>query len=390
MVRGGDGSDTLSISDVVNTTPVLFSGTGATSVNLSGALLDAVTATGIEAVELRGASGSRLQIEGTAGNDRYEIDAANGRGTYSSTANPTLTFEQFEDFTLSGGTAGGMDQVLVQGTLGNDSVTVDIDSITLGTNSVTFADIDQLTLQMLAGDDVLTVDVDETALIGAALEYDGGSGADTLVITGTPTVAVDEVIYQVGPSVSGGRLTYEAGDDSRLMSLEFTNLEPVLDDVTAGTLTVRGTDGNNVLTYVNGTGTNGTETNGLVSVDGFETLEFTNKGILVLDGGAGQDTLELRHTSSPTGLTSIVVRGGDGSDTLSISDVVNTTPVVFSGTGATSVDLSGALLTDVTATGIEAVELRGASGSSTLQIEGTAGNDRYEIDAANGRGRAWR
>ena len=180
-------------------------------------------------------------------------------------------------------------------------------------------------------------------------------------------------------------MTYEAGDDSRLMSLEFTNLEPVLDDVTAGTLTVRGTDGNNVPTYVNGTGTNGTETNGLVSVDGFETLEFTNKGILVLDGGAGQDTLELRHTDSPTGLTSIVVRGGDGSDTLSISDVVNTTPVLFSGTGATSVNLSGALLDAVTATGIEAVELRGASGSR-LQIEGTAGNDRYEIDAANGRG----
>ena len=55
----------------------------------------------------------------------------------------------------------------------------------------------------------------------------------------------------------------------------------------------------------------------MVSVDGFETIEFSNKTTLTINALAGSDTINLNNSSTPTGLTSITVAGGDptGSDT---------------------------------------------------------------------------
>jgi len=64
----------------------------------------------------------------------------------------------------------------------------------------------------------------------------------------------------------------------------FTNLEPVL-DLVAGPLTVVGTNGDNAINYTQGS----VAANGLVSVDGFETIEFSNKTTLTINALAGSD-----------------------------------------------------------------------------------------------------
>ena len=50
---------------------------------------------------------------------------------------------------------------------------------------------------------------------------------------------------------------------------------------------------------------------GLVTVDGFESLEFSNFGTLVIDAGAGSDEINLNNPTTPTALTDIEVNGGD-------------------------------------------------------------------------------
>ena len=76
-----------------------------------------------------------------------------------------------------------------------------------------------------------------------------------------------------------GRLTWVK---RRTMTVDFVNLEPVI-DLVPGTLTVNGTDADNVIDY------RAAGANGLVSVDAYETLEFANKTNVTLNGGAGND-----------------------------------------------------------------------------------------------------
>jgi len=40
--------------------------------------------------------------------------------------------------------------------------------------------------------------------------------------------------------------------------------------------------------------------NGLVSVDAFESIEFSNKTALTINGKAGDDVIELNNAATPT------------------------------------------------------------------------------------------
>src|SRR5205823_556964 len=101
-------------------------------------------------------------------------------------------------------------------------------------------------------------------------------------------------------------------------------LEPVLDTVISPTLVVNGTNSNNAINYTQG----GSSANGLVSIDNFESIEFSNKTALTINALAGTDTINLNNPTTPTGLTSgITVNGGDPTDTgdtLTINGIVGT------------------------------------------------------------------
>ncbi|NLF09693.1 MAG: hypothetical protein GX594_17185, partial [Pirellulaceae bacterium] len=159
-------------------------------------------------------------------------------------------------------------------------------------------DLGRLELRTLGGDDDVTVDVDSLTpsdVIGVPITFDGGTGSDLLTVTGNPVTAVDEVIYTPGPAITEGRLRYENAQDAGLMVIDFLNLEPVVDLVVANTLTVNGTNADNAINYIE------SPTNAawdLVSVDGFETIEFANKDHLVIDGLAGDDVVNLNNSGT--------------------------------------------------------------------------------------------
>src|SRR5690606_31212737 len=96
----------------------------------------------------------------------------------------------------------------------------------------------------------------------------------------------DSVTYTPGPGDHQGRLEY-VHPVAANMRIDFLNLEPVIDLVPSAALIVNGTNADNAINYRVGrdnTDTADDPTRGRVSVDGFETIDFSNKTTLVLNG----------------------------------------------------------------------------------------------------------
>ncbi len=273
------------------------------------------------------------------------------------------------------------------------------------------ASVDLLRLNTLGGDDVVNVEINDQ-LISWPIVYDGGDGSDTLLISGTPAVTVDTVTYTPGPAVEAGRLTYDSddADDTAEMVIDFANLEPVVDLIPAATLVVNGTNADNAINYIVGPNSgiaaapfNGAAT-GLVSVDGFETIEFNNKTTLTLNALAGDDVINLNYQNfpasfSPTGLgaglaagvAAITVNAGDptGSDKLVYNNIagVNDFTLLRPAAQGAGTILPGTAGNQPTVgyTGLEELELVGQLADvggglgDTFGIAGTAGNDTFEF-----------
>ena len=195
-------------------------------------------------------------------------------------------------YTVMGLTTGGLrDTFDVRGTGFGDLVTVTNSTVTIGV-PVVYSGMALLAISTGGGADTIVVDTAPAGVVATPIELDGGNGSDTLRVTGTAAAGVDELIYSVGPTVNSGRLRYEDAVNTVLMSIDFTNLEPVQDNLPAATVTVNGTNGANAISYTAGPGGAffGADLTGLVGVDGFETYEFSQKGALVINALGGSDT----------------------------------------------------------------------------------------------------
>ena len=89
-------------------------------------------------------------------------------------------------------------------------------------------------------------------------------------------------------------------------------------DLVAGPLVVNATNADNAINYTQGSGRPPTAWSASMT---YETIEFSNKTTLTINGLAGSDTINLNNPNTPTGLTGITVNGGDptGSDTLIVN-----------------------------------------------------------------------
>ncbi len=85
-----------------------------------------------------------------------------------------------------------------------------------------------------------------------------------------------ENTYAIGPTVSEGTSTIVIGGVTQVV--RFNALEPVI-DLVAGPLVVVATNADNAINYRQGS----IAANGLVSIDGFETIEFSNKVTLTIN-----------------------------------------------------------------------------------------------------------
>ncbi len=248
-------------------------------------------------------------ITGNAGNDTL-IGGAGNQTFDGGDGDDTFVGNGGTDNVGGGAGASIGDTILLAGTTGADTFALALDAagLLLATiNGVTTtyrnfiggpiatSGIEQILVQGLAGDDTLTVDSTNGA-VPIPINYAGGNNADALTLTGGVATANT---YVVGPGVGEGTSTIVIGGVAQVV--RFSDLEPVI-DLVAGPLLVIATNANNAIDV----GIFGV--NGLVSVDGFETIEFANKTLLTVDALAGDDVISITPQATP-----ITINGNDPS-----------------------------------------------------------------------------
>ena len=244
-----------------------------------------------------------------------------------------------------------------------------------GRKAVTYsaANLETLEIDGLAGDDRLDVD-NSTGLVAlsAFTKFDGGVGNDLLRLIGSTTVTSS--VYNVGPGVGDGSSIHTLG--ATVQKVFFTNLEPVIDIVASATLTVNATNSANSINLVEGPNSGGalagSAESDQVSIDGFEPIEFANKTTLIINGLAGNDTVNLNDgdATAAAGLTGITVNGGDATtgDLIIVNDSTPGTAIVFSPTATDAASVAAAQPVTVTITTTEHVTINGLGGNDTLRV----------------------
>lgn len=324
-------------------------------------------------------TGNVQNLFGNEGNDVL-VGGAGDQSFDGGTGDDTFVGNGGADNVGGGAGISVGDSILVAGTEGADLINLSLSATgqliaTINGVTTTYSNfvggpiassgIEQIVVEGLAGNDSLTVDSTNGA-IPIPINYDGGNNADLLTLTGGTATSNT---YAVGPSVSEGTSTIEIGGVTQVV--RFNALEPVI-DLVAGPLVVVATNANNAINYSQGS----VAANGLVSIDGFETIEFSNKTTLTINALSGDDAINLNNPNTPTGLTNITVNGGDptASDTVVVTGTIGANNVVVD-----NLLIDGARVTGlgpvVNVASTERLVYSGLGGDDALTIVGTAGND---------------
>jgi hypothetical protein len=297
----------------------------------------------------------------------------------------------------------------------------------LPTFSVSLASLTQINVNGLGGNDTLIVDSSNGLIsVPSGINYDGGTGFNTLQLVQTGGTTQTSDTYSVGPGAGMGTSTIVGPGPGGTQTVFFQNLAPVTDTVPATTLTVNATPGDNAINYTVGS----VAANGKVTIDSFEPIEFSNKDNLAINSLAGTDTVNLNNPNTPTGATpgglkGITVTGGDPTsfDTLIVNGTgavaVATATNTITGAGPVSITYAtfeslivnaggnnlavsgstsytytpgtaadaGSVQTDtipVSFTGVgsgNTLALTGSGGSASLVVNGTTGDDTFTVSA---------
>ncbi|MGE0755391.1 MAG: beta strand repeat-containing protein, partial [Pirellulaceae bacterium] len=374
ILAGNDGNDTIVVGNGVETQfdLVLNGSAGRDTLDTSATLASAGTT-----IALNGGDGND-QLIGGAGNETK--DGGAGDDTFVGNGGTDAIGAGLPD-------AVG-DRILVPGTPGPDAIVLALNAaghllVTINGITTTYTNfvagpiatsgIDLVLVQGGLGNDVLTVDSANGA-IPVAIEFYGGGGLDGLVLQGGTAVSDD---YFPGPNPGQGVSVIDIG--GVVQTVTFAEIEPLL-DLVVGPLTVNATPADNAINYGPGVG----QGNGLVSIDNFETIEFSNKTTLTINALAGRDTINIANPTTPNGLTGITVDGGDpgAGDVLVITGTVNAEAFEYAPTGgsnAGSVLIAG--LPTVAFDGVSGVTIDGRSttGDDTLAVRSEAGFDTVSL-----------
>src|SRR5262249_22012745 len=159
------------------------------------------------------------------GNDQLQVDATTGNDTVTTPAANTL---QVNTGTVILGP--GLNSLVVNTGDGNDSVN-------FGPN-LNYPGLFR-TVNGGNGDDTLTLnDSAGLADFPEQIEYNGGNGNNTLIFTGGLTAT--NTHYSVGPDTGAGVVTQTFAGGAQTVT--FTGLAPVQDNIAATTLTIDGTN----------------------------------------------------------------------------------------------------------------------------------------------------
>ncbi|MGA2616932.1 MAG: VCBS repeat-containing protein [Thermoguttaceae bacterium] len=327
-----------------------------------------------------------IVVIGDANNNSVTVNEANG------VVNTPITFD-------GGGSPGAPgDQMIVIGNSGDDTLKfapsgpASANMTFDGSPVYSFNNIQRFAFDGGTGNDLLAVDSTFSLLnLPGGIQYNGGTGFNTLQLTQTGGKTQTSDTYSVGPDTGEGTDVIVGGGNTQ--TVYFQNLAPVQDNVPATTVTVNATPAANAINYVQGPGGGifGSDKTGFITIDTQESYEFSQKPNLVVNGQAGSDEINLNDPTTPTGLTgSITVNGSDptASDTLIVNGIPGTTDhfVVFpTATGSGNIldtDNGGTNIAPVVNyTGIEGINVVGQiTDSDALAAAGTAAGDVFTYD----------
>ncbi len=306
------------------------------------------SAGGIEWIHYQGegspAVDDDITINGTALDDTTDVQPAGvGSGSFDSAASPKFSFQSFDRLTVQPG-SGGYDRINIVGTVGNDGVTSNANTITLGEEVTIGAGIDEVTIDTRDGND--NVDLDLT-LAGLKKVVQLGSGNDIANLAGVVIDPADPVIY-------GGD-----GDDVIVGS-------PNIDWVYAGTGNdiligaggadqLYGEDGNDIF------GNPSAVANGVADDTGNDTFHGgSGSDIFVWEPGDGSDTIE----GGAGEADQLLFFGGAGNETFNVFAKVSdpSRAILFRNTGNITMDMAGV---------------------DSITVTGNAGSDSYVVGRSN-------
>jgi hypothetical protein len=238
------------------------------------------------------------------------------------------------------------------------------------------ASVDNLTINGNQLDNLLTVDTSNgNPIPSGGLFYNGldeqTETGDGLAIVGN---GISSATTYQPTDLEDGVLTV----DDRVIN--FTGLEPVLDNNPTVLLIINGTGDANTYSYTAGSNGFFTGPSALVAADAFETIEFNNKTEITINSLAGNDVFNFNNNTTPAGLTTgINLNGGDDDDTFNLLSGASVPLFIDGEAGTDSVQVAGA------STGsISVADLTIAAESIGFDINGTTPGTQYDQLVSSG------
>jgi hypothetical protein len=322
----------LSLDGVPNLT-VHGTGSGGVSVDLGAGTAQEsgfapATFTGVSTLNVD-AAGQALTVVGTGTTDELSYTPTGPQaGAVRVAGVPATKFTNVAGaFTINpSGSGGSVNPLTIVGTSAGDTITaIGGTTPTVQVNALKAAGLvvstgATLSIEGAGGDDVVFVN-SGAAAFPMPISFDGGDGNNQVALFGgsatadTATLGFDPGAGQSSLTIGGVRQT-----------VSYSRVERAL-DLVAGPLIVSGPVGSGAMTYSAGA----VPANGLVTLDGHGSIEFSKKSTLDLAAGPGSQTVSLDNAATPTGLTQTLVSGVGGSVTLTANAHGNVVDVATAG-----------------------------------------------------------
>ncbi len=327
-IDGGTGNDTLQADNIVNTWNVTSPDAGnVTNVNAFQNIDNLLGGTTGDTFNI-GANISG-NVDAGGGDDVFFVSALitvggslNGNSGTDSLTGPT----QNSNWMISGMDSGDLNGIAfdqVETLLGNTGA--DTFVVSNGASSAISGGISGG-----AGNDDLQVDY--IAASTRTIVFDGGSGTDSITLTGSGTGLSNSYVF--GPA--SDQVSITTSETSNTQVINGTTVESVADSLSADNIALVGSSGDDVMTL--GPGSIGGVQPVSFQISGLPSLQFSNKTNLSLDAGLGTDSVTINGTVQIAGnmdiSTESILEGTGGvlsADTLSLNQ-------------ATTIGLSGAAL----------------------------------------------
>jgi Domain of unknown function (DUF4214) len=203
--------------------------------------------------------------------------------------------------------------------------------------SAPIANLTSINVNALGSSQSLTID-DSNGLVTTAINFQGSSGPETLLVQGSPSGPAVSETYSTGATPDAGTLSYT--NTIVQQRITFTGLSHIIDTIPAAQLVINAETASSYIQISDGVISNGLTTTRVTGLDpsalddapltningapgnviagdspaqGFVAIDSANKTNLYVKGVGGNDAVVLNNPVAASGLTNLYLDGVSGS-----------------------------------------------------------------------------